>query len=301
MDLLVKLCKPADDNFKIEQVLAYGGALTPHVNLRPKWSGIQIAIQLSPGSSIPVCMGCCWCNFPPPNYALVASLFPCCLIRCGPYLTVMSSRLTSFVSFLSSSAKQANSQVTHFDFGRPLFNNALAYCLITLFSKPFNLKLLVIQRPVFFKNTTVKMRFAAAAALFAGAMAQSTVFSTDYITITSCAPEITNCPARSTATYSSVYAVSSASSYPAGNTTAPYPISYPASGYPTTVKTAVASSYPAETYPVSSSPAETYPVSVLTISTTTCVPTVSYSTITVYPTSTAATPSSGSSAPGYNT
>ncbi|KIH92995.1 hypothetical protein SPBR_03196 [Sporothrix brasiliensis 5110] len=47
------------------------------------------------------------------------------------------------------------------------------------------------------------MRFAAAALFFAGAVmagtespAESTIYSTEYQTITSCAPEVTNCPAR---------------------------------------------------------------------------------------------------------
>ncbi|CAK7264199.1 hypothetical protein SEPCBS119000_000867 [Sporothrix epigloea] len=46
------------------------------------------------------------------------------------------------------------------------------------------------------------MRFAAAALFFAGAVmagtevAESTIYSTEYETITSCAPEVTNCPAR---------------------------------------------------------------------------------------------------------
>ncbi|KAK1579447.1 uncharacterized protein LY79DRAFT_564173 [Colletotrichum navitas] len=61
------------------------------------------------------------------------------------------------------------------------------------------------------------MRYAAAALAVAGAvmaqdadvMAQdadvySTVFSTKYFTVTSCAPEVTNCPARSTVVSSSV-------------------------------------------------------------------------------------------------
>lgn len=48
------------------------------------------------------------------------------------------------------------------------------------------------------------MRFAAAALFFAGAVmagtevAESTVYSTEYLTITSCAPEVTDCPARTT-------------------------------------------------------------------------------------------------------
>ncbi|KZL82783.1 gpi anchored serine-rich protein [Colletotrichum incanum] len=55
------------------------------------------------------------------------------------------------------------------------------------------------------------MRYAAAALAVAGAVmahgdeeAASTVFSTKFFTITSCAPEVTNCPARSTVVSSSV-------------------------------------------------------------------------------------------------
>ncbi|KAK2017710.1 hypothetical protein LZ32DRAFT_614384 [Colletotrichum eremochloae] len=54
------------------------------------------------------------------------------------------------------------------------------------------------------------MRYTAAALAVAGAvMAQdtdvySTVFSTKYFTVTSCAPEVTNCPARSTVVSSSI-------------------------------------------------------------------------------------------------
>ncbi|KAL2018818.1 hypothetical protein VTK56DRAFT_376 [Thermocarpiscus australiensis] len=57
------------------------------------------------------------------------------------------------------------------------------------------------------------MRFAAAAVALAGAAlahdeaAQSTVFSTEYFTITSCAPTVTNCPASHTVVSSSVYPV----------------------------------------------------------------------------------------------
>ncbi|KAG7290567.1 hypothetical protein NEMBOFW57_000570 [Staphylotrichum longicolle] len=53
------------------------------------------------------------------------------------------------------------------------------------------------------------MRFAVATVALAGAVlaeeaAQSTVYSTQYLTITSCAPEVTNCPAASTVVTSSV-------------------------------------------------------------------------------------------------
>ncbi|KAL1840102.1 hypothetical protein VTJ49DRAFT_797 [Mycothermus thermophilus] len=49
------------------------------------------------------------------------------------------------------------------------------------------------------------MRFAAAAVAFAGAvLADQTVYSTEYYTITSCPPEIVKCPASSTVVTSSV-------------------------------------------------------------------------------------------------
>ncbi|KAI1844111.1 hypothetical protein JX265_009626 [Neoarthrinium moseri] len=148
------------------------------------------------------------------------------------------------------------------------------------------------------------MRFATVAAVFAGAVSAKTVYSTDYVTVTSCAPEVTDCPARSTATYSSVYPVGPASSsypvVPSANTTAPYPVSYPATtgpAVPTTVKPAT-SGYPVESK--STSPA-TGVSSVLTISTTTCIPTVIYSTVTATPyTVSSAKPSAGTTIPGHN-
>ncbi|EFX00432.1 extracellular serine-threonine rich protein [Grosmannia clavigera kw1407] len=60
------------------------------------------------------------------------------------------------------------------------------------------------------------MRYAAAAVFFAGAALagteapESTIYSTDFVTITSCAPEVTNCPAR---THSTVYPVTSSTVY----------------------------------------------------------------------------------------
>jgi hypothetical protein len=62
------------------------------------------------------------------------------------------------------------------------------------------------------------MRFSAAALVMAGAAlaeeaAQSTVYSTDYVTITSCAPTVTNCPAHSTVVTSSVYPVTTSTIY----------------------------------------------------------------------------------------
>ena len=64
------------------------------------------------------------------------------------------------------------------------------------------------------------MRFAAAAALFASvaladysAEPESTVYSTDYVTITSCGPTVTNCPAKSTVTSSTIYPVTTSTIY----------------------------------------------------------------------------------------
>jgi len=102
------------------------------------------------------------------------------------------------------------------------------------------------------------MRFAVAAlALFAGfafAAPQETVYTTEDITITSCAPSVTNCPARSHHTHSTPVGVS--------------PVTSPT---PTTTSIVVP--------PYQSSPAPS--ISVITI--TTCVPTTSLSTITLVP------------------
>ncbi|KAF9872667.1 hypothetical protein CkaCkLH20_09846 [Colletotrichum karsti] len=61
------------------------------------------------------------------------------------------------------------------------------------------------------------MKYSIAAAALAGAvMAQepaSTVFSTAYFTVTSCAPTVTNCPARSTVVSSSVVPVTTSTIY----------------------------------------------------------------------------------------
>ncbi|KAL2884459.1 hypothetical protein SGCOL_000407 [Colletotrichum sp. CLE4] len=62
------------------------------------------------------------------------------------------------------------------------------------------------------------MRYAVAALALAGAVMAteepaSTVFSTKYFTITYCAPEVTNCPARSTVVSSSVEALTTSTIY----------------------------------------------------------------------------------------
>ncbi|TDZ24372.1 hypothetical protein Cob_v003220 [Colletotrichum orbiculare MAFF 240422] len=88
------------------------------------------------------------------------------------------------------------------------------------------------------------MKYSAAVLAFAGAVmahggheeeaAQSTVFSTKYFTITSCAPEVTNCPARSTVVSSSVVPViTNSAELPVLTTTAvPVPVTTPAAVYP---------------------------------------------------------------------
>ncbi|KAK3900488.1 hypothetical protein C8A05DRAFT_35871 [Staphylotrichum tortipilum] len=62
------------------------------------------------------------------------------------------------------------------------------------------------------------MRFAIATVALAGAVlaneeAQSTVYSTEYYTVTSCAPEVTNCPATATVVSSSVIPLTTSTVY----------------------------------------------------------------------------------------
>jgi hypothetical protein len=65
------------------------------------------------------------------------------------------------------------------------------------------------------------MRFAIATVALAGAVlaqevseeAQSTVYSTEYYTVTSCAAEVTNCPASSTVVESSVFPITTSTIY----------------------------------------------------------------------------------------
>ncbi|KAL8285208.1 hypothetical protein RB597_002352 [Gaeumannomyces tritici] len=59
------------------------------------------------------------------------------------------------------------------------------------------------------------MRFTATAVAFAGAAAAagSTILSTDYVTVTSCGPTVTNCPAASTTVSSKVYEVTPSTVY----------------------------------------------------------------------------------------
>lgn len=87
-----------------------------------------------------------------------------------------------------------------------------------------------------------------AASAPASGPATQTVWSTQYQTVTSCGPSVTNCPADSTVVYSSVVPMTSA---PAG--------SAPASSAP--AASATASSAPASSAPAASAPASSAPAS----------------------------------------
>lgn len=121
--------------------------------------------------------------------------------------------------------------------------------------------------------------FAAAAFLATAVYADEiTVYSTDEITITSCAPTVTNCPARSTVTSTTSYPVITSSALYSNSSTS------------TTSKAAG----------VSSSPPSSSSVLLSTITISTCVPTVIYSTITVTPSTKAAPSSTGTISYSHN-
>ncbi|KAK8117290.1 GPI anchored serine-rich protein [Apiospora kogelbergensis] len=138
------------------------------------------------------------------------------------------------------------------------------------------------------------MQFAATAALFATAVAGNMVYETQYHTITSCAPEVTNCPAKSTVTSSTVYAVTTpAGGYPVSSVvpsksavTSPAVPVVPTGGKPSGPYDTAPAPYPVESVTSNSPVKPTQPgapglpvTSVQTIST--CMPTVIYSTVTV--------------------
>ncbi|KAH7418237.1 hypothetical protein BKA64DRAFT_635377 [Cadophora sp. MPI-SDFR-AT-0126] len=132
------------------------------------------------------------------------------------------------------------------------------------------------------------MRFSIAAAAFmaTAASAGSIVYLTEEVTITSCAATVTDCPAKSTVTSLTSYPVVTSSSAPAvypttyANVSSPAVPTYPAETASASVSVPVYSTSSAigvPSYPASSSPV----LSTITIST--CVPTVLYSTVTVTP------------------
>lgn len=180
------------------------------------------------------------------------------------------------------------------------------------------------------------MRFAAVA-VFAGAVMaesiQSTVYSTEYHTVTSCAASVTDCPARSTQVHTSVYPLTTSTVYsttvktitscaptvtncPAHSTvvvTETIPISttvcpvtasstkYSNSSAPATSAGSYQPSY-SQTAVLTTSKAPacpTYSVKTISTSVTTVVPTVIYETVSI-PCPTTASPSSGFSTPYTN-
>lgn len=123
------------------------------------------------------------------------------------------------------------------------------------------------------------MRFATIAVAFAGAvMAESTIYSTKYFTITSCAATVTDCPASSTQVHSSVYPVTT----PYSNSTVTGSVK------PTWVLT-----------PSAAAACPTYSVKTISTSVTVVVPTVIYQTIAI-PCPTTASPSTGFPTPSAN-
>lgn len=104
-------------------------------------------------------------------------------------------------------------------------------------------------------TTNIKMRFSviAAAVMASVVSAESTIYTTEEITITSCAATVTNCPARSTVVSTTSYPVITASSssvpvYANTSSAAVYSYTAPTSSTPVVVATSsplgVASSYP---------------------------------------------------------
>ena len=135
------------------------------------------------------------------------------------------------------------------------------------------------------------MRFTAASvALFAGLAAAvpqgeaETLYSTEDVTITSCGPTVTDCPSRQTSTPQGVEAVTSStpsavptsSATPSSSPVAPVevPSNTPSSSSPVAPVQPSSSSAPVVPVQVPTSSASVIPV-------TTCVPTVTYSTVQV--------------------
>jgi len=148
-----------------------------------------------------------------------------------------------------------------------------AICLSPLFS---NLRTPHPTNPI--PYIKIKMRFSifAAAAFLATAIYadEVTVYSTDEITVTSCAATVTNCPARSTVTYTTSYPVVTSSAHYSNSSTS--------------------------TSKAAGVPASSSSVLLSTITISTCVPTVIYSTITVSPTTKAAPSSTGTISYSHN-
>ncbi|KAL8400315.1 hypothetical protein RB594_000625 [Gaeumannomyces avenae] len=121
------------------------------------------------------------------------------------------------------------------------------------------------------------MRFTATAVAFAGAAAAagSTILSTDYVTVTSCGPTVTNCPAASTTVSSKVYEVTPSTVYTTkGNDQPPTT----AVSKPPVVK---GGENPGTTMVPLQPACPTYSVKTISTSVTTVVPTVIYETVSI--------------------
>ena len=140
------------------------------------------------------------------------------------------------------------------------------------------------------------MRFTiATVAFFAGLAAalpngaDTTVYETEDVTITSCAPTVTDCPARThtsvpamvTSVTSSMPSGAAAESSPAASTESPSATAMTSgsmsSAAPSAGSTNTGAPAPSSVVPVSQSSAVSYTV----VAHTTCIPTVVYSTIPV--------------------
>lgn len=125
-------------------------------------------------------------------------------------------------------------------------------------------------------------------------LTQSTVYSTEYETITSCAPEVTDCPAASTVVSSSSFSLSATlvestatSNSPVGQTGAPSPAgsSKPAVGSTVSVPAPATTGFATSNSPVAATSGAgvcpAYSVKTISTSTTTVIPTVIYETVAV--------------------
>jgi hypothetical protein len=176
--------------------------------------------------------------------------------------------------------RSADRPTSSLDFGRPFFkphpqSKTNFIKLLSFYIHSFS------RKPTFHKS--IKMRFAAALVALAGAaLAEevSTVYSTEYYTVTSCAASVTNCPAHSTVVSSSVFpVVPTSTGVPHfSNSSVVEP------PYPTTTHTAQPTILPTGGFHTTVAPAPVCPGhSVRTISTsvTTVIPTVIYETVEV--------------------
>lgn len=140
--------------------------------------------------------------------------------------------------------------------------------------------------------TTATIAFFAGLAIAAPG-ADQTVYETDEVTITSCAPTVTDCPGSSAGVEpTGVPAMSTPAAPGVGETTPAPSAETPAwSSVPTgapSVSVPAGGSAPSVSAPAPAPPAETPSSSFSVVPVTTCVPTVIYSTVAVPPASTPA-------------